>query len=955
MSPPNPDRSDAPPSDRIARAVRIALAYRESGRVDAEVLLAEHADIAELLAPMLSPEAGSAGDTDHQGDHVEADGPWSAMPVWPIGMVVDDYRIDGLLGQGGMGTVLLATQLRLGRPVALKVLHQRGGALPERARWRFQRESRLLAELDHPNIVKVFGAGEHDGVAFYAMECIDGASLRQVLASLGRGGLPQSGRTLLAAIAGFAPSTMAAPPPAPMADCSYVQAMATIGAELAEALASAHALGIVHRDIKPANVLLRRTGQALLADFGIARREDGPSLTLTGDIAGTPYYMSPEQARGEQADQRSDQFSLGVLLYEALTLRRPFDGETTLVVLDRLQRDEPVEPRLLNPAIPRELAAVVLRAMAKSAVERYPNVGELAADLRAWLRGDPVRAVPPSRWQRLRRWARREPWRATAVAVAGAGLLVVAVGSALFTRELLAEGKRTAAALRDVQRLGLGVRLERAQTAAEAFALARIESVPAMQSWLRDEAEPLVAEIPSLASLLATVRERAEPYDATAALADRDGHRDAGRLSEIDLEVAASRRQAEAATDAEQRQVFEQHLVTLQSRREELVTAMSVRRTWRFRDPQQQFLHDQILTLLERLRHFGEHPQGARQRVHEQIAWAQESHRRCQTEAAAAWLEAAAGVRADARFDGLRLAPQWDLLPLGADPASGLWEFLHLRSGACGKERPQRGADGRLVIDESSGIVFVLLPGGTFAMGAQKSDPTAPNHDPDCRDYEQPVHPVTLAPFFVSKHELTVAQWQRLSGGERPGNWVDSPRLRITDRHPVESVSCRRATAVLAGHGLLLPTEAQWEYAARAGSQRKWFWERREEAPRFANFGDEAARRAGANWSVDAGLDDGSIVHGPVGSYAANAFGLHDMLGNVSELTRDRTLFYTRPVRAGDGLRVVHYSDPKQVMFRGGSFMDPLAKVCCADRSLSELIDYASGSLGVRAVRSIDP
>jgi formylglycine-generating enzyme required for sulfatase activity len=240
-------------------------------------------------------------------------------------------------------------------------------------------------------------------------------------------------------------------------------------------------------------------------------------------------------------------------------------------------------------------------------------------------------------------------------------------------------------------------------------------------------------------------------------------------------------------------------------------------------------------------------------------------------------------------------------------------------------------------------------------MGAQAAVPDGANFDPDIRDYEQPVHEVTLAPFFAAKHELTRGQWARLAEGDRPSVWNHVANLQIPDRHPVESVSHRRAMAVLARHGLSLPTEAQWEYAARGGTCRKWFWERREEAPRYANFADAAAKRAGGGWAIDIDLDDGLVVHGPVGSYAANAFGLHDMLGNVSELTRDRTLRYTRPVRPGDGLREWHFSDPKQVMFRGGSFMELSARMSCADRSLSESVDYASGSLGVRAVRAIDP
>ncbi len=934
--------------DRLALAVRLGLEFRATGRRDAEAFLAEHADLAELLAPMLGLTAEDDAPADEAAAVVAPELPWA------IGTVFADYRIEGLLGHGGMGTVLLATQLRLGRPIALKILHRQTGSFSERARWRFQREARLMAELDHQGIVKVFEAGEHDGIPFYAMEYIEGASLRQLLGVLARGGLPlATARTLRAAIAGRGAVGTREQPASPR---SYVDAVTTIGAELAEALACAHAAGIVHRDLKPANVLLRRSGQAMLVDFGIARREHGPSLTLTGDMAGTPHYMSPEQARGEPVDFRSDIFALGTLLYEALTLRRPFDGETTHAVLGKVQADDPEPLQRHNPQVPSELAAIVMQAMAKAPHERYSNAALLAQDLWACLRGDPVRAAPPSRWQRLRRWGRREPWRATAAAVGLGSLVALAIGAAMFTRELIAEGRRTSAALDEVHRLAIGVRLDRAERSAMPFAVAKIELVPAMQQWLRQEAEPLATELEPLEQLLLEVQQRADPYDDAAAASDRDSHPEASRLAELELDIRDRETSAEATEDDAVHDADLANAARLRQHREELLARLKTRRTWLFQRLQDQFLHEQIVPLLARLRSFAESPRGARARITAQIAWAQESDRRCQLEAASVWQQAAAEIAADVRFAGLRLAQQRDLLPLGKDSASGLWEFVHLRSGERGQEAPARRANGAMAVTEQSGIVFVLIPGGTFVMGAQTNDPTAPNHDPDVRDYEQPMHEIRLAPFLLGKHEITRGQWARLAEGDRPSIWrSDNSSIKMSDVHPVETVSCRRATAVLAMHGLSLPTEAQWEYGSRAGTQHKWFWSQRAEAVGHANFSDAAARRLGANWPGDVDLDDQHGLLAPVGSFAPNAFGCCDMLGNVAELTRDRALSYSRPVAPGDGLRLVHWSDPPQVMFRGGSFMNPLTMVSCADRSLNESPDYASGSLGVRAARALDP
>jgi serine/threonine protein kinase len=356
-----------------------------------------------------------------------------------------DYAIERELGRGGMGIVYAAVQRSLGRRVALKVL-----STPlrsnERTSSRFERESRLLAQLEHPGIVRVIEAGVNGDVPYYAMEFVDGAPLSAVLEAIARHGLATANAdTLAAAVAG------AVSEPSPVSQrrdaASYVATMVDLAAQVAEALAFAHAAGVIHRDVKPGNVLVRRDGTAVLTDFGIARLEAAQSLTLTGAFAGTPSYVSPEQARGDNVDFRSDVFSLGVTLYEALTLRRPFEAEETTAVLAKIQREEPPDPRQLNPDIPAEVAAVVLKALVKEPAGRYATAGALAADLRAFLAGRPVSARPPTPSQRLWRWCRREPWKATALATAAAAAVLIALSTALFTRRLLTENASTKAAL----------------------------------------------------------------------------------------------------------------------------------------------------------------------------------------------------------------------------------------------------------------------------------------------------------------------------------------------------------------------------------------------------------------------------------------------------------------------------------------------------------------------------
>ncbi|MCA8976160.1 MAG: formylglycine-generating enzyme family protein, partial [Planctomycetes bacterium] len=242
-------------------------------------------------------------------------------------------------------------------------------------------------------------------------------------------------------------------------------------------------------------------------------------------------------------------------------------------------------------------------------------------------------------------------------------------------------------------------------------------------------------------------------------------------------------------------------------------------------------------------------------------------------------------------------------------------------------------------------------------MGAQAVDAAAANHDAAAGPYETPVHVVELEPFFLAKYETTQQQWQRLSDGGNPSVYAFGRQMtagpQLTGRNPVENVSQRMALEVLQQHGLGLPTEAQWEYACRAGTSTPWHFGARELAVEYANFADRAAVRGGARWETEPDLDDGHIVHAPVGSFRCNDFGLHDMHGNVSELTLDRMAWYWRPTEPGSGLRVVPY-DARSVVFRGGDHGMTLTALRSSDRSLSETVDYRSGTLGVRAARAVE-
>jgi serine/threonine protein kinase/formylglycine-generating enzyme required for sulfatase activity len=924
---------------RLASAVRLHLDFKAAATGDPEVLLRQNDELRELLEPMLA--AGSEAAV--------------------TGRVLGDFAIEREVGRGGMGVVYEARQVSLGRHVALKVLSP-ALQLQERALWRFQREARLLARLDHPGIVKVFEAGEADGMPFYAMEFVVGAPLGAVIVAVRRHGLgTATGGTVAAAVCGAetAAESTAAAEATPRWRQGYLQTVVDLALQIAEALAFAHAAGIVHRDVKPANVLVRRDGTALLGDFGIARQEDLPSMTLTGDFAGTPFYVSPEQARADHVDHRTDVFSLGVTLYELVSLQRPFTGTTSQSVLQCIQQREPVDPKKANPSLPADLAAIVLKALEKDPGRRYQSAGEMAADLRAFLEDRPVSARRPSRLQRALRWVRREPLKAGFLATVFAAIVTIAVVSFVLTRQLLQKGDEARQALTDYERLAIGVRLQFAQREARQFKPVRAEHIKAMEHWLQADAAPLAAALPPLREELAGLRGRALPYTAADKKVDAASHPQIGRLALLRRELADLRRHVPPpGSTAKAKPDVVQLIGSLATEESELVGQINTRRTFRFARDSDQFLHDQLVILVGDLTKFVESPDGTMAFVREQLRWGKESRQRCAVDAAAAWQQAIAEVAQSRLYGGMRMRQQTDLVPIGADPASGLMEFVHLRSGAEGKETPARGTDGRLVITDATGIVFVLVPGGSFLMGAQTKDPAAPNYDPGADVDEAPVNRVSLATFFLAKYEMTQAQWRCLSHGDKPSLYAPGTATvrpwPLTEHNPVENVAWNRAADLLADHGLDLPTEAQWEYACRAGTSTRWsFGNKASDIGRYGNICDASVVEV-TNWPFEQGVNDHFVVHAPVGSFLPNAWGFFDMHGNVYEWCRDVDVPYHRPCDPKDGLREQRLLDSEIRCLRGGSFHWIAQVARCSERFAKEP-GFRDSEVGLRPARAIEP
>ena len=312
------------------------------------------------------------------------------------GQIVGDYQILGELGRGGMGVVYRAKHRKLNRIVALKMILA-GKHSSQDALGRFIAEARAVAKLQHPGIVQIFDIGEHQGLPYFSLEFVEGKDLHKDLNSLPRD---------------------------PKRSAEMVE-------QLCIAMQYAHDNKILHRDLKPANILLDKAGRPKITDFGLAKsvEADASGATSDGSVMGSPSYMPPEQARGENASisPRSDLYSLGAILYQMLTARPPFVSEKPLDTVLQVISNEPVAPGKLHPGLPVDIETICLKALQKDPSARYENCRELAADLRRFIDGEPILARPVSRLERAWRWCRRNPKVAIPSTLASVFIMATAV------------------------------------------------------------------------------------------------------------------------------------------------------------------------------------------------------------------------------------------------------------------------------------------------------------------------------------------------------------------------------------------------------------------------------------------------------------------------------------------------------------------------------------------------
>jgi len=884
----------------------------------------------------------------------------------PDSTVLGDFCLLREIGQGGMGVVYEAHQISLNRRVALKVLPDHITRRPAAVE-RFRREAALAANLAHPGIVEIHTVGTESGTHYFAMEFVEGAPLDRVIDRSSEEGLDSlTGDSVARAVRteshrlDTGEAEIPGPSPAPTWNRNYIATVVEIAAQVAEALEHAHRAGVVHRDVKPANILVRADGTVKLTDFGLARQEDLPSLTRSGEFGGTPYYTSPEQAAGRTVDHRTDVFSLGATLYELLTLRRPFSGETTREVLNNILAQEPGDPQKLNPGVAPDLAAVVLRALEKDPERRYSSAGALAEDLRAFLEYRPVTARRISAAARAVRWSRRH--RAITATVLGSAAVLLAAGvwfvlslhaknvELTLARDEARENARQAEANAERARasaLEASVQAKRAREKqheaerhladftrmADVRRLADLKraasdelwpavpgKVPAMEAWLA-RAKTLAGRLEIHEATLAALLERAFPYTKEERRADIRAHPDGKRYIEL-LQEVRHKKKAHAELISLGHDRARNAAIELQNRILQLgieIRRMELRiheRRWRIGTLEERWQHEVLTYLLTDLEAFL-HPVpgpdfGTVADVRQRMAFARNVKRKTIDEHAEDWKRAIRSI-ADRKecpaYRGLEIKPQLGLIPIGRDPESGLWEFAHLQTG----EPPERDPNkGEFVITGQTGLVFVLLPGGAFQMGAERPSPErplgTPNTDPYAMDCDGPVHRVELSPFFLSKYEMTQGQWLRVAH-ENPSAWYRDWKVRHPNSsflatllaHPVETVDWVSARRVLHHLGLVLPTEAQWEYGARGGTDTIWWTGNEKESLRGA--GNLLDGNLSGLLPDNAGRNDGYQWHAPVHSFRPNPFGLHNICGNVSEWCADQFRSYNDPTDPKNGER----------------------------------------------------
>jgi serine/threonine protein kinase/formylglycine-generating enzyme required for sulfatase activity len=922
------------------------------------------------------------------------------------------YKILRPLGAGGMGSVYLAEDTRLGRKVALKVAHldhSSGQEILER----FEREARLLAAIDHPNLCEIYDSGEIDGVYYISMAHVEGQSLDKLIA--GKGPLP-------------------------------MRQVAAIGVKLALAMQEVHDKGITHRDIKPSNIMMKRSEKGykpVIVDFGLARNEGNQDKALTrqDQILGTPFYMAPEQVRGKPCPA-SDIYALGVILYELLAGQRPFDGPTPLAIVAQILTQAPEPPSIHRPDIDARLEAICLKAIAKDSAERHGSMGELAKALSDYLRSSPsMPSAPPvtgppgdrrvegslsriagndtqmsqffekiaaenaaapiidvspkpkakhivpaesdlgpesERLHRLRPYlAALVASLAVVVVVGGIAIYIstnrggvkITVDGPFFAIEIDGVKIQTDLAKPITLRAGahdLTVFREGAEAETFKFFVRRghVESLRANYNQHIDEhtAKPLdgfgmvvsytdnFEDSKSGWPQMATEQANANPnhrygyrdgvwYNETQSPDSIWGwHSPKGRFRDPELEVVARVVEEQPKSRAS---AFVYLISDIRGGPQSDERGLQVR----IDSEGRLFVEPSCFTRAK-------HPQGPWVGPIEHVAIhsAEKGYNKILLRVKKRQLEIV--VNSVRVCEPLNL--DWDLSPAliglgvssGSSGARAEFDRIEVREPPIvDSPRPDEEiSTASTVLTNTLGMKFVLIPSGTFLMGSKKEE------DDETGPGESPQHEVRISrAFYLGSTEVTQGQYRAIIG-KNPSHFKGSDNMPVDSVSWLDSIVFCNALSVREGltpfyqvqgdsvtvpdwkgMGYRLPTEAEWEYACRAGSHSRF------------NFGDEVERLGEFAWI----MDNSEWTSHPVRQKPANEFGLYDIHGNLLEWCFDGFRSYNA-TPAVDPLGPL---DGPRRMIRGGCWYGRIWSSRSACR-MANVPDHKTSSLGFRVARN---
>lgn len=882
----------SPSTGRFSRAARTAFAEivaRGEGPepIDIEREIAAHPELAEELRGLharwtrvegwLGGLAADEATLDSVERALRGPEPLDAATEAELGRLADPdryrrrYERIELVAAGGMGEVWRVVDRDLGRELALKRLKTR--SRDPRLLRRFLAEAKLTARLEHPGIVPVHDTGiDEDGRVWFTMPLVRGENLARLLRQDRPGGsrAPSSSASAVksprSAAAASAPRT-AMPE---VLECLL---------KACDAVAYAHARGVVHRDLKPANVLIGAFGEVYVVDWGLARaREEqassaspapkadtefsgGPEETRHGDVLGTPAYMPPEQAAGRAGpvDPRVDVYALGAILWHALTGRPPYADDSGSKVIEAVLAGPPESLATAAPDAPAELVAICDKAMSREPTDRYADVRELSEDLRAFLAGRVVRAHRTGAIPELVKWCRRNRALAATIVVA---TVVLLAGTWVWSW-------RTGRDAAEILRLTDVTRLQDLERRAGELGAANPANSAEFEAWIA-EAQDLVGRRSRHENALRVLREQ--------------GSRAGGQ--------------------------------------------------WSFAKDEDQFRYGLLTQLVDGIDRMVDPAKGALSLVRDRLEIARSIEDESLVVAAETWDRTIAEVASAPEYRGLALTPIVGLVPIGRDPETKFFEFAHVWSG----KRPQRGADGRLVLDASSGIVLVLLPGGRFHLGANSASTSRDvPPDPYTQSNEGPRRQIEIAPFLVGKYEISRAQWRLIANHSANASADGSALL------PADAMTWDDAHRALERAGLELPTEAQWEYAARGGTTTRW-WTGNEAGTLRGCVNGRASDRQPSTEVVESGPK-------PIDALCTNGFGLFNVAGNVAEWTLDPWANEgTINLRPGDGAR--EPGDVTRRSVRGGSWDSDLRSLRSTARVEAQ-VDLRDRRIGVRASRRL--